>query len=266
MLSEYSWVNKCVSTPSIVIHTVISMENNVKIRPKVCHVHGLEALHKRVATMQHALQMLHCATLKVFGHIQMHTIVLLKTYHAFSTVPRQQKKNDPSANAADRSLAREGDRCVQRWGEDGWHLGLQRQVVVGSSQTLNLPSNEAGHIDHEASRGGAHGVRLGIQSTQHTHSVAIGQHDGGATIAADVRRLCYHMEVSEPALFHDRLYAATVMSDGGVLFVPRASAVCCSSLYKELLLCVVVAVTLAAQMLDFCVGWCCSFFCVHVIA
>ena len=41
---------------SIIIHTEISVENNVNIRPKLCHAYDLKALHKRVATMQHALQ------------------------------------------------------------------------------------------------------------------------------------------------------------------------------------------------------------------
>jgi len=60
-----------------VVHTNICMENNVDIWPKICHVDGLEALHKGVAAMEHALQALHCATLQVFGHIQMHAIIQL---------------------------------------------------------------------------------------------------------------------------------------------------------------------------------------------
>jgi len=44
---------------------------------------------------------------------------------------------------------------------------------------------------------------LGVQRTQYAHSVPIGQHNGRANVAADVRRLGNHMEVLEPVNTHD---------------------------------------------------------------
>ena len=41
-------------------------------------------------------------------------------------------------------------------------------------------------------------MRLGVQGTQHTHPVAIGQDYGGAAVAADMRGLGHHMEVTKP--------------------------------------------------------------------
>ncbi len=82
------------------------------------------------------------------------------------------------------------------------YLGLQREIIVIACQALDLPGHQTSHIHHESRGGGSHGVRLGIQRTQYPHSVPIGQHNGRANVAADVRRLGNHMEVPEPVDAH----------------------------------------------------------------
>ncbi len=83
------------------------------------------------------------------------------------------------------------------------YLWLQWEIIVGSCQALDLPGNQTSHIHHEPCGGGSHGVRLGVQCTQHPHSVAIGQHNGRANVAADVRRLGNDVEVPEPVKAHN---------------------------------------------------------------
>lgn len=90
------------------------------------------------------------------------------------------------------------------------NLGLKRQVIVRSSQTLDLPSNQACYIHHEASGRSTHSMGLGVQSTQDPHPVPIGQDDGGPTVAADMGGLGHHMKVSKPAVPGCQFMTATL--------------------------------------------------------
>ena len=60
---------------------------------------------------------------------------------------------------------------------------------------------------------------LGIQNLQDTNSVAVGQHNGGSHIAADVRRVCNHMEVTEPA-WHTLTQSGLTPSQKSTCLIP----------------------------------------------